>query len=376
MPRLCLASTQCAERTKRKCRKGPLTSRSIPPSQHTVCRIIASPAPLVKAIDQDPAFGAARGRAGPGLAKRGAVCYDGDEIVFTKKFKRGKGGTVMRKKLVFLDIDGTLCEAGQNTPPASALAAIRQARANGHLVALCSGRNYGMLSPLLRYGFDAVVASAGGYILAGGSVLYDCPMTPAQQQKALAVLQKNGVFITVEGRMNSYTDTGFKEFIRAASPDGANSELLRWQQQLEAELGIQPMESYAGEAIYKIIFMSPGMQALIEPMRVLGDEFAFCIQEPTDIGAARIINGELINRRFNKGTGVQRLAADLGIPIGDTIAFGDSMNDLEMIEAAGTGVCMANGNKALQARADMVCPAVREDGLATAFESLGLLAPM
>lgn len=282
----------------------------------------------------------------------------------------------MHKKLIFLDIDGTLCEAGQNTPPASALAAIRQAQAGGHLVALCSGRNYGMLSPLLRYGFDAVVASAGGYILAGDTVLYDCPMTPAQQEKALRVLQKNGVYITVEGRMHSYTDTRFKEFIRTASPDGANSELLRWQQQLEDTLGIQPMENYAGEAIYKIILMSPGMQALAEPMRVLSDEFDFCIQEPTDIGDARIINGELINKKFNKGTGVQRLAAGFGIPLADTVAFGDSMNDLEMLEAAGTAVCMANGSKALQEKADIVCPAVEEDGLAWAFGKLGLLEPM
>lgn len=282
----------------------------------------------------------------------------------------------MRRKLVFLDIDGTLCEAGRNTPPLSAQAAIRQARAAGHLVALCSGRNYGMLSPLLRYGFDAVVASAGGYILAGGAVLYDCPMTPAQQKKALAVLKKNGVFHTIEGRMDSYTDPGFKEFIRTASPDGANSELLRWQQQLEDELGIRPMEDYAGEAIYKIILMSPGMQALAEPMRVLGDEFDFCIQAPTDIGTARIINGELINKQFNKGTGVRRLAAGLGVPLADTIAFGDSMNDVEMLEAAGTGVCMANGSQALQAMADMVCPAVQQDGLAEAFGRLGLLEPV
>ena len=55
----------------------------------------------------------------------------------------------MNKKLIFLDIDGTLTEPGSNTPPESALRAIRAAQKNGHLVFLCSGRNYAMLSPLL-----------------------------------------------------------------------------------------------------------------------------------------------------------------------------------------------------------------------------------
>ena len=74
----------------------------------------------------------------------------------------------MECKLIFLDIDGTLTEPGKNVPPASAVEAVRKARDNGHKVVLCSGRNYGMLSPLLRYGFDGLVGSAGGYIEYGG----------------------------------------------------------------------------------------------------------------------------------------------------------------------------------------------------------------
>ena len=59
----------------------------------------------------------------------------------------------MSKKIIFLDIDGTLTEPGSNEPPASALEAIKNARKAGNLVFLCSGRNYGMLSPLLPVWF-------------------------------------------------------------------------------------------------------------------------------------------------------------------------------------------------------------------------------
>ena len=59
--------------------------------------------------------------------------------------------------------------------------------------------------------------------------------------------------------------------------------------------------------------------------------------------------------------------------IRDTVGFGDSMNDLEMIETVGISVCMDNGSPTLKARSGLVCPSVDHDGLAWAFEKLGLV---
>ena len=276
----------------------------------------------------------------------------------------------MAQKLIFLDIDGTLTEPGKNTPPDSALAAIHRAQANGHRVILCSGRNYGMLSPLLKYGFDGLVGSAGGYIEYGGQVVYDCPMTQAQQDKAMAVFKASGVYRTVESRIGTYTDEGFKLFLQQSAQTSGNSELLRWREQLENDLGIRPMAEYQGEPVYKIGFVARSADDLREPMRLLSDEFDFCVQGADQYGA---INGELINKVFNKGKAVERLCQYLDIPLRDTIAFGDSMNDLEMIQAAGLGVCMDNGGPALKEAAGMVCPSVTENGLYRAFEKLNVI---
>lgn len=274
----------------------------------------------------------------------------------------------MKQKLIFLDIDGTLTPPGSNVPPASAQKGIQRARAAGHKVALCSGRNYGMLSPLLPYGFDAVIASAGGYIECGGTVVYDHPMTREQQDRVMAVFEKSGVYRTIESRNGSYTDEGFKRFL--AESGSGNSELLRWREQLENDLGIRPMAEYDGEPIYKLVFMSRSMDDLEEPRRALEEEFDFCIQGTDSFG---ITNGELISKQFNKGTAVRRLCEFMGFPIEDTIAFGDSMNDLEMLQAAAVGICMANGSEELKRYASEVCPAVTEDGLYKAFEKHGLM---
>lgn len=276
----------------------------------------------------------------------------------------------MKTKLIFLDIDGTLTAPGSNVPPASALEAIHAAQKKGHKVALCSGRNYGMLAPLLVYGFDGVIASAGGYILSGSQVVYDCPMTPAQQEKALEAFRASGVFRTVESRDGSYTDEAFKDFLRSSGEKGGNSELVRWREQLEHSLNIRPMAEYKGEPLYKIVFMSPTMEQLDAPRAALESEFDFCIQ---DADGAGVINGELINKQFNKGTAVRRLCEYWDIPLADTVAFGDSMNDWEMLQTAALSICMGNGSESLKRIADEVCPAVEEDGLYKAFEKHGLL---
>ena len=70
---------------------------------------------------------------------------------------------------------------------------------------------------------------------------------------------------------------------------------------------------------------------------------------------------------------ITKVADALGYALTDTIGFGDSMNDLEMAETVGYSVCMGNGSPALQAMSSYVCPSVEEDGLAIAFEKLGLV---
>ena len=101
----------------------------------------------------------------------------------------------MNRKLIFLDIDGTLTSPGSNTPPESAMKAVRLAREKGHKVFLCTGRNPGMLAPVLALGFDGAVASAGGYVFAGDRVLFDCPM---EQEDFEAGMARAGAVIVSE----------------------------------------------------------------------------------------------------------------------------------------------------------------------------------
>ena len=274
----------------------------------------------------------------------------------------------MNRKLIFLDIDGTLTTPGSNTPPESAMKAVRLAREKGHKVFLCSGRNPGMMAPVLALGFDGAVAGAGGYVFAGEKVLFDCPMEREEFETGMRLLKENGVFRTIEARDKTWGDEDLGDFLAGAG-DG-NSELMRWRKALAEQLNILPMGEYDGSPIYKIVFMCKEAKQLEPARQALEKNYNFVVQ---DVAAHSCLNGELINRKFDKGRGVRIIAEALGAGIEDTIGFGDSMNDLEMIETVGTSVCMDNGSPALKEKSDIICPAVEEDGLYRAFEQLGLI---
>ena len=130
------------------------------------------------------------------------------------------------------------------------------------------------------------------------------------------------------------------------------------------------MADYDGRPIYKVVFMCTEA-AQLEPARAaLEKNYHFVVQ---DVAAHHCLNGEIIHRAFDKGKGVRIVAEAFGFDIADTLGFGDSMNDLEMIQTVGTSVCMDNGSPALKAISSLVCPAVEDDGLAWAFGKLGLV---
>lgn len=282
----------------------------------------------------------------------------------------------MDTRLVFLDIDGTFIEPGRMEAPASAVEAVRAARANGHKVFLCTGRNYKMTAPVLHYGFDGCVCSAGGYVVCGEEVLFDCPMDPAQSEGVRAILEAHGVECTLEARDATY---GGDQMIRRLSGYQAqqaaplNSELERWRRAFADGMLIRPLEEYKGEPIYKICYIAPDAASLLPAKEAYGSQFNFCETGTFRPEGAAFINGELINRKFDKGEGIRRICEHLGLSTAAAVAFGDSENDLEMTGVAGISYCMANGAPALKARCTHVCPAVSEDGIATAFKELGLI---
>lgn len=81
---------------------------------------------------------------------------------------------------------------------------------------------------------------------------------------------------------------------------------------------------------------------------------------------------EIMNKGVDKAAGLHKAAEICGIPDRETMAIGDSGNDLEMIREAGWGVAMGNAFDGLKKAADAVTDRYDEDGAAKAIEKWAL----
>ena len=92
-------------------------------------------------------------------------------------------------------------------PSAYAAAAVRGARANGHKVFLCTGRNMPIIgNDILEVGFDGVIASAGSHVEIGGEVLFDKILPEETIQECLSIFHAHGMYCRIETPEGIYTD--------------------------------------------------------------------------------------------------------------------------------------------------------------------------
>lgn len=111
----------------------------------------------------------------------------------------------------------------------------------------------------------------------------------------------------------------------------------------------------AGEKIMKVLFQNTDMGLLARVSEELKE-----LTRGLDVTYSANRYLEFNPGGVNKGQGLLALAAHLGVDAADTMAIGDSSNDLSMICAAGTGVAVANATSEVKAAADYVCAATND----------------
>ena len=78
---------------------------------------------------------------------------------------------------------------------------------------------------------------------------------------------------------------------------------------------------------------------------------------------------EFAHPDVSKGSGLEFVAGRLGFRPEETVACGDGENDRELLDWAGFGVAVGNAHDDVLARADLVVPSVRDEGVAALLES-------
>lgn len=274
-----------------------------------------------------------------------------------------------RRHAVFLDVDGTY--AHQGVVPAGHVAVVRAARARGHAVLLCTGRPRSMLpARLLEAGFDGLVAAAGGYVEVDGQVLVDRRFPADLARRTLDALDAHDVAYLLEAPEALYGRPGVDERLR---------DLLRRHfRPVDAEdhegpvdiLDALRMSDDLSHASFGKVTVFDSPIPVPELAEAVGPEVGALPSSIPGMGGSA---GELYLRGVHKATGIELVSAHLGIPRRDVIAFGDGMNDLEMLAHAGVGVAIVGADPRVIAAADRTAQGPETEGLVDAFAELGLV---
>lgn len=275
-------------------------------------------------------------------------------------------------KAVFLDVDGTLVNDRGLVPP-SAREAVVAARDNGHKVFLSTGRSTSELwDEILQAGFDGVIASAGGYVEYEGEVLLHRCLPVEDVRHAVDFFGRHGVEYFLESNSGLYGSRRAKERLRQLIFGSVRDEDVLAE--MEKGLGgfidsLVVTADLARDDINKISFLDSPLT--VEQVRHgLGGTFDVIHATVPMFGPN---SGELSIPGINKATAVELLIDHVGIDHADTIAFGDGVNDIEMISFVGVGVAMGNAHAELLAIADQVTAHVDDDGILVGFRELGLI---
>lgn len=236
------------------------------------------------------------------------------------------------RKIIFFDIDGTLYKF-QTGIPDDTVKSIRKLKEKGHIPVICTGRTKAMISgEFLTPGFDYIIGGAGTYIEMEGREEFCLELKREQVEDLLSGCIKYGFSPVLEGKKHLY---------------------VQYEDNQRDEIGNKLIKNYRNKKEFgcvdirkaKDIKISKASSVFMPSSDIEGIRREY--EDRYTIVNHRNLLLEMIPKGYSKATGIEYLIQKLDIPWENTYAFGDSFNDLEMLQYVKYGICMGNGDKEL-----------------------------
>jgi len=251
----------------------------------------------------------------------------------------------MHTKIIFFDIDGTILSHRNHQILDSTKAAIRKAKANGHLVFINSGRTFSEIDDeIMGIGFDGYVCGCGTYINYHGSVLLHNTIPHNLSSRLIQDLRELEIEALLEG-----TDTVYYD-------DKASSHNLLPPKDVLEKLHFRLLSWDTPNIIFDkfcIWCNDPDKYHLFYSK--YKDMFDFMDRD----------NGmyEIIPSGHSKASGIEFLISYLNIPHDNTYAFGDGVNDLPMLKYVKHSIGMGNSDGGVPEIVSFLTRDVDQDGV-------------
>ncbi|WHY75590.1 HAD family hydrolase [Neobacillus sp. WH10] len=257
-------------------------------------------------------------------------------------------------KVLFLDIDGTLLTP-DDTIEESTKAAISQVQANGLEVFLATGRPLHEIDELAKeLNIRSFIGYNGAYATYQGEDIFQEPMDPMLVEHFMKIASEHHHEVVLyTNNKNVFTNKDapvMKEFIKM--------------------FHLQKNESYSPSFNNEVLGMTL-VNMKKDDVRLYEKETSIHLSQVNVDGMRHCY--DVIRDKINKGYGIQMVLKRLGIPRECSIAFGDGMNDKEMLQIAGESFAMGNGHPDIFQYAKHKTTEVTDSGIYNGLKMLGLV---
>ncbi|ALV22436.1 MULTISPECIES: Cof-type HAD-IIB family hydrolase [Carnobacterium] len=276
-------------------------------------------------------------------------------------------------KMVFFDIDGTLLTARKKIPE-TAKQAIQDLKDNGIIPVIATGRPPFRIDAILEeLNIQSYITMNGQYVVYENEVIYRNPMSSDSIErlaKAAEVYQQGIAFSGSEEILgNSLTTLGQQGLLKRliqkspiAPPKLVVAAISHFMGAFKTKKPVLP-EYYENRPIYQcILHASEKFDAYYR------EEFPDC-----HFTRWNPYSVDVITKNHSKAVGIQKMTEHLGISLQETIAFGDGLNDIEMLQTVGIGVAMESGRREVCEIADFITVSPENDGILKGLQQLKVL---
>ena len=256
------------------------------------------------------------------------------------------------KKIIFFDIDGTLldCPNGITEISPKVKQCIRELQNKGNYIFIASGRPYAFISnEILEFGFDGFVLTNGAQVIVRDELIYKQKIKEDIIKELTNNFEKHNIQYMLQGEIYSYMKSEYKEFYSFYDSFNISRKYIK------SEYNLDKID------VYKIEMLCTNKDAVEYCLSLQNDQFDCNHNISHNIF-------EMYSSVETKASGIMKVLNHLNIPVENSYAFGDGINDVEMLETVGCGIAMGNASDEVKNHAKEVTCEVENDGIAVGVE--------
>lgn len=259
---------------------------------------------------------------------------------------------MIKRSVIFFDIDGTLLNHEKKLP-ISTKKAIFTLKEQGHEVAIATGRAPFMFEDLRNeLEIHTFVSYNGQYVVLNGEVLYSNPLNTSSLEALTAFALRNNHPVVFMDHEDMKANVPEHPYIKTSIETLKISRFPTYDPHY-----------YKGRELYQsLLFCLEGEERQYEQKF---QDFDFVRWHPFSV--------DIVPKGGSKAKGIERIVEKLGFQQEQQYAFGDGLNDLEMLATVKNSVAMGNAEDTVKKAAKYITKSVEENGVFHGLQMVGLL---